>query len=194
MTVEPFTPKAGMRCMMECGWTTEPLEPTEHGWIAYVIRWAGDVNNVCLTWTKDGSFRQDGKTSPRDIIAEAKPDEVAEESRRTQEMPPECAAIIARLEAENAKLKWQRDIRDAFIVQNDMLLKFTHQSGIEDAESELTTLRARVKELEAALEPFVPSYHDWMNKFEDDDQSSMYRETTFGQLRRAHAALSKSKG
>jgi len=44
----------------------------------------------------------------------------------------------------------------------------------------------------AALEPFLPAYEDWMDSHADNVALSFYRPATFGDLRKAHAAVSKA--
>ena len=49
------------------------------------------------------------------------------------------------------------------------------------------------KVLREALEPFVPAYDDWMDEHADDVKLGFHRSgLTFGDLRRARAALSTS--
>lgn len=53
--------------------------------------------------------------------------------------------------------------------------------------------RARIRELEAALEPFVAHYSMWMDQWGDDVQSSVYPRHTFGDIRRVRIALRKEE-
>lgn len=65
---------------------------------------------------------------------------------------------------------------------------------IAKRDSTITALRARVEELEGAMEQFVPAYQSWMDKFPDHDNSGVYQRVTWGQIRRARALLCAKGG
>jgi len=52
---------------------------------------------------------------------------------------------------------------------------------------------ARIVELEAALNPFVPGYASWMDQFADGDLCGFARPVTFGHIRAARDALTKGE-
>jgi hypothetical protein len=47
----------------------------------------------------------------------------------------------------------------------------------------------RIEQLEAALRPFITHYADWMDRYPDTNETSTFPRHTYGDIRRARAAL-----
>ena len=62
-----------------------------------------------------------------------------------------------------------------------------------DAHATITALRKRVEELEGALEPLVLPHQYWMDEYPDGALCPLYNKVTWGDHRRARAAL-RAKG
>ena len=68
-----------------------------------------------------------------------------------------------------------------------------HSNAALMVAAELTTLRKRVEELEGALEPLVFPHQYWMDEYPDGALCPLYNKVTWGDHRRARAAL-RAKG
>lgn len=62
-----------------------------------------------------------------------------------------------------------------------------------EAAAAITALRKRVEELEGALEPLILPHQYWMDEYPDGALCPLYNRLTWGDHRRARAAL-RAKG
>lgn len=65
---------------------------------------------------------------------------------------------------------------------------------IDRLAARLAAAEAEAARLREDVEPVIVKYEPWMDEFSDDASCSVFRRFTFGDLRRARAALRSRKG